>query len=75
MTRQNRPMRIVLGLLVFIFVFSVLSAAAGIWINGRLYEIEKNEVLGRAYAPVQWSTPSFDTLSSEHPYRQPIGEK
>jgi len=54
MSRQKRPIRVVLGPLVFIFVFSLLSAAAGIWINNRFYEIEKEREARRPYPPVSW---------------------
>lgn len=55
MTRQKRHTRIALGPLVFLFVFSILSAATGIWINSRYYQIEKNDDAAYRHAPVQWS--------------------
>src|ERR1043166_5764376 len=70
MARRKRSNRILLGPLIFIFVFSVLSAAAGIWINGRFYEMERDHEAHRANGPRQRSQQPPDSLPTDYNFGQ-----
>jgi hypothetical protein len=65
MTRQKRHSRLALGPLVFLFVFAVVSAATGVWINSRYYQVEKNYEDARRHTPVQWSAPPERSREAE----------